>query len=228
MFAVDHAATALLVKRRFPSVSILPILISVQAMELAWEALNYLGLERTTTEPTVRTVADIHLANIAYSHSVVTSVGAALLAWLIIEKGFGRRALGRAVGIGIVSHLVLDLVTHARDIALWPWLSSPKLGLGLYDGAPMAAFAIELFYGVLCWWVYRGRRALLAVIVLGNLASLSLFSATIAGPEQYLAGHPLGIVSLVFAQIVITLVLIGVLDSPPASEVPWPKKVMVA
>jgi len=198
MFAVDHAATALLVKRRFPSVSIVPILISVQAMELAWVALNYLGLERTTTEPTVRTVADIHLANIAYSHSVVTSVGAALLAWLIIEKGFGRRALGRAVGIGIVSHLVLDLVTHAPDIALLPGLSSPKLGLGLYDGAPMAAFAIELFSGVLCWWVYRGRRALLAVIVLCNLSSLSLLSAMIAGPEQYLAGYLLGSGSLVF------------------------------
>src|SRR5437773_826595 len=228
MFAVDHAATALLIKRRYPSVSMVPLLVSVQAMELAWVGLNYLGVERTTTEPAVRSVADIHLSYMPFSHSVATAVAAALCAWLIVEKGLGRAALGRAVGIGIVSHLVLDLVTHAPDIALWPGLSSPKLGLGLYDGAPMAAVAIELFYGVLCWWVYRGRRALLAVIVLGNLASLSLFSATIAGPEQYLAGHPLGIVSLVFAQIVITLVLIGVLDSPPASEVPWPKTVMVA
>ena len=29
MFAVDHAATALLVKRRFPSVSLVPLLIAV-------------------------------------------------------------------------------------------------------------------------------------------------------------------------------------------------------
>ena len=45
MFAVDHAATALLLKRRLPSVPLAPILVSVQAMELAWVGLNYLGIE---------------------------------------------------------------------------------------------------------------------------------------------------------------------------------------
>jgi hypothetical protein len=55
MFAIGHAATALVVKRAYPSVPMTPILISVQAMEFAWVALNYLGIERTTTEPVVRT-----------------------------------------------------------------------------------------------------------------------------------------------------------------------------
>jgi hypothetical protein len=51
MFAVDHAATALLIKRRFPIVSMMPLPFSVQAMELAWVGLNHAGVERTTTEP---------------------------------------------------------------------------------------------------------------------------------------------------------------------------------
>jgi hypothetical protein len=51
MFAVDHAATALLVKRRYPSVPLAPILVSVQAMELAWVGLNYLGIERRRRRP---------------------------------------------------------------------------------------------------------------------------------------------------------------------------------
>jgi hypothetical protein len=46
MFAIDHATTALLVKRRFPSAPMMPLLLSVQAMELAWVILNYLGVER--------------------------------------------------------------------------------------------------------------------------------------------------------------------------------------
>jgi membrane-bound metal-dependent hydrolase YbcI (DUF457 family) len=213
MFAADHAATALLVKRRFPSAPIAPLLISVQAMEFAWVALNYLGVERTTTESTVRSVADIHLTYMPYSHSVATAVLAAVMAWLAIEKGLGRPALGRAVGIGIVSHLVLDLLTHAPDIALWPGSPFPRLGLGLYDGAPAVAFAIELLYGVLCWWVYQGSRGLLAVIVIGNLANISLFFTTIAGPEQYLAGRPLLVVTFVLIQIVTMLVLVGALSS---------------
>ncbi|HEY7056691.1 MAG TPA: hypothetical protein VH458_09215 [Vicinamibacterales bacterium] len=216
MFAVDHAATALLIKRRFPTVSMTPLLFSVQAMELAWVGLNYGGVERTTTGPIVRTVADIHLAYMPYSHSVATGAGAALLAWLIVEKGLGHRLLGRAVAIGIVSHLILDLITHAADIALWPGVSAPKLGLGLYDRAPMWGFALEVIYGVLCWWIYRGRRSLLAVIVLGNLANITLFSAAIAGPEQYLAGRPLLIVTFVFVQIVTMLMLVGLFARPSA------------
>ncbi|HEU4585538.1 MAG TPA: hypothetical protein VFR95_07295 [Gemmatimonadaceae bacterium] len=209
MFAVDHAATALIIKRRYPTVAIAPILVAVQAMELAWVALNFLGIERTTTETTVRSVADIHLSYMPYSHSVGTAVGAALIAWLTIELGFGRKTLGRAVGIGIASHLVLDLLTHGHDIALWPGLDSPKLGLGLYDAAPFGAFLIEMVYGIACWRVYRGGAALLAVVVLGNLANLSLLSATIPGPELFLAGRPLLLVGLIFAQIVVTLILVG-------------------
>ena len=100
-------------------------------------------------------------------------------------------------------------MTHAADIVLWPGLSSPRLGLGLYDRAPMWGFALELAYGFFCWWVYRGNRSLLAVVVLGNLANLSLFSAAIPGPEHYFAGHPLVVVTVVFIQIVATLVLVG-------------------
>jgi hypothetical protein len=211
MFAIDHASTALLVKRRFPSVSIVPILVSVQAMELAWVALNYLGIERTTTESAVRSVADIHLAYMPYSHSVVTPIVAALAAWLVIEKGFRRGALGRAIGLGIMSHLILDLLTHGHDIVLLPGLASPKLGLGLYDAAPFVAFLVELIYGIFCWRVYQGSRGLLALIVVGNLANLSFLSPAIPGPESYLAGRPLLLVTVIFVQIVVSLVLVGVL-----------------
>ena len=217
MFAVDHATTALLLKRRYPSVPMTLLLISVQAMELAWVGLNYLGVERTTTEPVVRSVADVHLSYMPYSHSVLVPVVAALVFWLICEKAFDRPALARAVSIGIVSHLILDLVTHAPDIVLWPGLASPQLGLGLYERAPMLGFVLEFVYGAFCWWVYRGRGILLALIVLGNLANLSFFSTTIAGPEQYLAGRPSLLVTVIFIQIVTTLVLVGVLSSPRRS-----------
>jgi membrane-bound metal-dependent hydrolase YbcI (DUF457 family) len=222
MFAIDHAATALLVKRRYPSVPIAPLLIAVQAMELAWVLLNYLGIERTATDPVVRSVADIHLAYMPYSHSVATALGGAVLIWLIIEQGFGRAALGRGIGLAIASHLILDLLTHGHDIVLWPGRAHPGLGLGLYDGAPLAAFVVELIYGIVCWRVYRGGRGLLALIVIGNVANLSLLSPTLPGPEQYMAGRPLLVVTVILAQIVATLLLVGVFarrPTPGASEV---------
>ena len=219
MFAVDHAATALVIKRRFPTVSLAPLLLSVQAMEFAWVGLNYLGVERTTTEATVRSISDIHLAYMPYSHSVATAALGAALAWLIVEKALGRPLLARAVAIGILSHLILDVLTHARDIALWPGSTLSPIGLGLYDRAPMWGFALEIAYGVVCWRVYRGSQSLLAMIMFGNLANITLFSATIPGPEQYLAGHPLLVVTLVAAQIVATALLIHVLATHAAPDV---------
>ena len=121
-----------------------------------------------------------------------------LAAWLIIEKGFHRAVLGRAVGLGIMSHLILDLLTHGHDIVLWPGLPSPRLGLGLYEAALFAAFIVELAYGIFCWRVYQGSRGLLALIVIGNLANLSFLSPAIPGPESYLAGRPLLVVTVVF------------------------------
>ena len=56
------------------------------------------------------------------------------------------------------------------------------------------------------------------MIVLGNLANVTLFSAALPGPEQYLAGHPLMLVTVIAVQIVVTLVLINVLATRRAPD----------
>lgn len=209
MFAIDHAATALLIKRRFPEQPIVPLLISVQLMELLWVAFNLLGIERTTTEASVRSVSDIHLAYIPYSHSVVSSIVLAAFAWVVSSVIFHRPKLGIAVAFGVISHLVLDLLTHGRDIAIAPGFDSIKLGLGLYSAFPIGAFVLELIYGFFCWWIYNGGKALLAVILLFNVANLSFLSPAVPGPESLLANHPTAIVLVILAQIIVTLVLVG-------------------
>jgi hypothetical protein len=78
-----------------------------------------------------------------------------------------------------------------------------------YARLPALAFALELAFGILCWWVFRGNRLLLALIVLFNIANLSLFFAEVPGPEQVMAGRPLLLVALILAQIVVTLALVG-------------------
>lgn len=210
MFAIDHAATALLIKRKFPQTPLPWLLLSVQFMEILWVAFNYLGIERTTTEAAVHTVSEIHLSHMPYSHSVASGLLLALAAWLLIAKGLHRSAAGLAVGIGVVSHLILDLLTHAPDIVLAPGISEPKLGLGLYSVAPLIAFVVELIYGIICWRVFQGRGALLFVIVLFNLANLSMFSVAIPGPEEFLAGRPTVIVTVIAVQIAVTLYLVGI------------------
>jgi len=210
MFAINHAATALIIKKGFVSVPIIWLLISVQFMELWWTLLNFLGIEKTTTEKEVRYVGDVHLLYMPFSHSIVTMVGVAFLAWLVISKGLNRPDIGFAVGIGVISHLILDLITHSNDIAIAPFIKGPKFGLGLYANYPIVAFMLEIGYGIACWRIYEGGWALLTTIVVFNLANLSMFSSAVTGVEKHMANRPLLITTVILIQILLTLTLVGI------------------
>ena len=212
MFAINHAATALIIKRVFRNVPLFWILISVQCMEVLWVILNYLGIEKTSTRDEVRYVGDIHLRYMPYSHSVTTMTGVALLAWLVIGVGFQQPSIGLAAGLGILSHLFLDLITHDEDVALCPFPGSPKIGLGLYPRMPVRAFFLELGYGFLCWRIYGGGLPLLIAILLFNAANLPMFFPVMPALMQRLTHRPLLITTVVLIQIVVTLVVVGLLS----------------
>lgn len=213
MFAINHAATALLIKQLFPDVPIAPILISTQIDEISWVLLNFLGIEKTTTEDSVKSVKDVHLSHMPYSHSLVTTAALAAVAWAFIRFGLNAPDMGIAVALGISSHLVLDLISHARDIVISPFLAGRKFGLGLYE-KPALAFVVETGYGILCWGVYGGGKALFWIILLFNLANASFFLKDITGPERFLAHRSKWITAVVALQIVVTAVLVGLFSCP--------------
>jgi len=208
--AINHAATALLVNRKWPGVPIVAVLLAVQLVEFLWVALNLLGVEVTTTGQQVRALDDIHLAYMPYSHSLAGTAVIAFATWFVVARFLKRPAWGLALAVAVSSHIVLDLATHAPDIALAPGIDSPKLGFGLY-AVPLLALAVETAYGVWCWWMFRGSVALLAVIILFNLGALSFYSAAIPGPEHLLAGHPKIFAAAIGVHIILGLAAVGFL-----------------
>ena len=208
MFAINHAATGLIIKKIYPDVPMAAILVSVQLIEILWVVLNFLSIEKTTTENRVQSVSDVHLEYMPFSHSVASTAVLAAGAWMLFALGFKALDVGIAVALGICSHLVLDLISHARDIVIAPFLVSRKFGLGLYE-KPAVAFVFETIYGIFCWWVYGGSTALFWIIVVFNLANASFFIKTIPGPERFMAHRPLLITTVVALQIIVTAVLVG-------------------
>lgn len=208
MNAINHAATALVINRKWPGVPIIPVLLSVQLIEFLWVVFNLLGIEVTTTEPQIRALNDIHLAYMPYSHSIAATVFLAFAVWVVVSKLFNKPTWGLALAVAVSSHIVLDLATHVHDIALSPGIESPKFGSGLY-GVPLLALVVETIYGVWCWWVFRGSKALLATIVVFNLATLSFYSSAIPGPEHLLPGHPKIFAAIIGVHIIVGLVAIG-------------------
>lgn len=209
MFAINHAATALILKKKFPAVTIAWLLISVQLVEIFWVVLNFLGIEHTTTESNVKYVGDIHLHSLQYSHSILSSILIAGLSYLIIRYLFKAKLLALPFSLGVMSHIVLDLLTHAKDLPLTFFIGSPKFGLQLYSLHPYIAFSLELLYGLFCWYYFKGSKSLLLIILLFNLANFTTFSPNIIGLEKYFANNPVLLVTIIALQIIVTLILVG-------------------
>lgn len=203
MNAINHAATALLIKKRWPDLPLLPALISVQLIELVWVFLNFAGIEITTTEPEVHAFNDIHLAYMPYSHSIGSVLLIAALCWFVLARVANRASWAIPIAVGICSHIVLDVLVHAPDIDVIPGLTHFKVGSGLYNVPPLA-LVVETLYGIFCWWVFRGSRALLYAIAGLNLAAISFYVPQIPGPQELLAGHP-----KIFAGIILLHILLG-------------------
>jgi hypothetical protein len=202
MYAINHAATALVLKRRFPDAALWPVLVAVQLVELLWVVFNYTGVEHVAY-----TRDAVHLDFLPYSHSLVTGVGLGLVAWLLLRGRGNGASLAAAVGLGIVSHVLLDVIMHEPDIAVWPAGGAPRIGLGLYDW-PYAALVVEMLYGIFCWWYFRGRAALLVVIVAINLLDLA-FMLPHPGEGLMFARHPAMLPTIILVQIVVTWLLVA-------------------
>ena len=123
MYAITHAATALIIKRRFRSAPVWPLLVSVQAIELLWVAFVYVGIEHVSY-----TADTVHLDFLPYSHSVGSTAALALMAWLFVRYRRNQPAVAVALALGIASHVFLDFIHHEPDIALLPLAAGPRFG----------------------------------------------------------------------------------------------------
>lgn len=206
MSPINHAATALLLTRRWPQVALLPALLAVQAMEILWVVLNLAGLEYLHTAPEVQSLADIHLVHQPWSHSLPMAL---LLSGLAFAGAAlcGKKTWAWPLALAVFSHFVLDLLTHAQDLPLLPGILPQKLGSGLYQIPPLALL-LETAYGLAIWRICRGSRALLLVILGVNLAGLSIYVPAIPGPESLLGAHPMLFVGLIAANMLISTCLL--------------------
>jgi membrane-bound metal-dependent hydrolase YbcI (DUF457 family) len=172
MYAINHAATALLLKKREPVVPIWPLLISTQVMELLWVLFNYMGIEHFSILG-----GKLHLDYLPYSHSIFSSVLISIVSYAIIRWRFKNRKLALLFSIGVLSHVALDVIFHEKDILLSPFSSEPVWGLGIID-FPVLNFILEFVYGVFCWWYFKGSKRLLAVIMVFNILDLPVMLAS--------------------------------------------------
>lgn len=171
MYAINHAATALLIKKKYTSVPLFALLVSVQLMEILWVFFNYLGIEHFSVVNGL-----VHLDYLPYSHSIFSGLIVSILCFLVVNFILKDNKLAVAISLGIISHILIDIFFHEKDIQLTPFSSSPVFGLGILK-IPLFNFILEILYGLFCWWYYNGSRKLLLTIIGFNLINLPFMFA---------------------------------------------------
>jgi hypothetical protein len=152
---VGHLALAFAAKRSAPAVNLGWLMAGVTALDLVWPLFVIAGIERVRIAPGATAFTPAIFEHYPWSHSLVMSV-----VWGFVLVGLAR---SRRVPVSasvlvalVVSHWVLDFVSHAPDMPLWPG-PSPRLGLGLWNSVPLT-FAVEGAMWVAALLVYIRMR----------------------------------------------------------------------
>jgi LexA-binding, inner membrane-associated putative hydrolase len=128
---IGHYALGLAAKRVAPRTSLGTLFAAPTLADLLWPVFLLIGWEEARVVPGPNPFLNLWLDSIPVSHSLV-----ALIAWGLLfgylyrtRTGYMRGAV--VVGLLVLSHWMLDVVTHRPDMPLYP--GSVRLGLGLWN-----------------------------------------------------------------------------------------------
>lgn len=106
--------------------------LAAQFLDILWPVFILLGLEKVIIEPAGRPFQTVNFLYYPFSHSLVSSLIWAVLFGLIYYSFKKNLHYSILLGLVVLSHWVLDLISHVPDLQLIPG-SSIKVGLGLWN-----------------------------------------------------------------------------------------------
>ncbi|MBI3992466.1 MAG: hypothetical protein HY342_04270 [Candidatus Lambdaproteobacteria bacterium] len=183
-----HFAVGFAGKRADHSPSLGTWIMAAQWLDLVWPVLLLLGWERVRIAPGWTPVAPLEFVHYPYTHSLL-----AVLAWAVgfalvyrLLRGNTRAAVW--LGMAVLSHWVLDFISHRPDLPLFP---GGEARVGLYLWASLwGTLVVELgllVAGVALYMRAFPARDRVGVWALGGLLLLlvvAYFGSIFAPPPE--------------------------------------------
>ena len=190
---VGHFALGFAAKRATPRVSIAVLFVAAQFADLLWPVLLALGIERVAIEPGITRVTPLNFISYPYSHSLLFLIIWGLALGLIYQRITGNKGTLLMISALVVSHWVLDFVTHRPDMPLYP--GSETFGLGLWSSLPVTLLVELTMFAVGVWMYAQATRARDLV---GRWAFITLVGFLIVAYLGNLFGAPPPSVSAIY------------------------------
>lgn len=150
---IGHFAVGFAAKRATPRVP-LPLLFgAAQLADLLWPVLVAAGIEEVRIEPGNTAFTPLDFVSYPYSHSLVALALWGLALGIVAYRGDRHRRWSSLTVVAalVLSHWVLDAITHRPDMPLYP--GGPKVGLGLWNSIP-ATIGVETLMFAAGAWIY--------------------------------------------------------------------------
>ena len=188
---IGHFAVALAAKRIAPKTSLGWLFAACQLPDLLWPVFLLTGVERARIAVGDTAFTPLAFDHYPWSHSLVMMIGWGVLlaAAYMLRHRDSRSAM--VLALLVVSHWVLDWITHRPDMPLVPG-SDARYGLALWNSVP-ATLAVETILFVAGAALYTGatraRDRTGRIAWLGLIAFLLLvFAANAFSPPPPVGG----------------------------------------
>ena len=139
---LGHFGVGFGAKAAAPKTSLGTLFLAAQFTDLLWPTMLLAGLETVEIAPGITRVTPLRFTDYPITHSLI-----AVLGWAALFSGvyflLKRYPKGAWVcGLAVISHWVLDALTHRPDLPLIPG-GAARIGLGLWNSLP-ATLVVEL------------------------------------------------------------------------------------
>ena len=181
---IGHIGLALAAKKVAPKPSLGTLTLAAQLVDGVWPVFLLLGWEQVQIVPGITAVTPLLFVSYPYTHSLAAGlVWGALLGGSYYALRRDRNGALWLIAL-VLSHWVLDFISHRPDMPLWP--GGPRVGLGLWYSVPATLVAEFGLFGSGVWLytrMTRPRNALGSILFWLFVAVLAvLYVMAVFGP----------------------------------------------
>jgi membrane-bound metal-dependent hydrolase YbcI (DUF457 family) len=148
---IGHFAVGFAAKRFAPRTNLGLLIAAPILLDILWPIFVLLGYERVRIDPGNTRFTPLDFTYYPWSHSlsmaIVWASAFALVYYLVTRYRQGALV----IWIGVVSHWILDWISHGRDMPIYP--GGPRVGLGLWNSvAGTMVVEIAMFAAAVAWY----------------------------------------------------------------------------
>ena len=180
---IGHFALGFAAKKAAPRQSLAVLIAAPIFLDVLWPVFTLIGIERFHIEPGNTAYQPLVFDSYPWSHSLLMSIAWGVLFALVVRAATKDDRGAWLCGALVVSHWVLDWISHKPDMPLWPG-GGPKLGLGLWYSIPATVIVESAMFAAGVTLYLRATRARDRIGSIAAWAFILLLAVTYAAGSR--------------------------------------------